>query len=208
MSVQLVIADPHLIVREGLRALLELTGEFRVIGEANNGREAIALCDSLQPDVVITEIALPELSGTALVRELRRCKPSVRVIVLTMYKNQELVGEVLHAGAAGYLPKSCSSSELTLAIRSAVQGAIYAPASVATEVLNLLASEPTERGTLTCREMEVLRLIVRGLSNQALAHRLNLSIHTVRVHRSSIMRKLGVHSATELMGKAFEQGFF
>jgi len=204
--IRVILADDHRVLREGLRALLEESGEIEVVGEAQDGYEAVDLAAELQPDVVVMDIAMPRLNGIDATRAVRQRAPGTRVVVLTMYDSPEYVSEILKAGAWSYVTKDAAWSDLLQAIRFAKAGAkVILPGSAA-DGLDLLGAPLPDEIDLTPREREVLQLLARGLTNAAVAEQLSLSLHTVRSHRSSIMRKLGVHNAAELVGAALRRG--
>jgi DNA-binding NarL/FixJ family response regulator len=207
--VKVLLADDHTMLREGLRAMLVQSGQVHVVGEAQDGYQAVAMTEQLHPDVVVMDIAMPNLNGIEATRVIHQKHPNIKILILTMYETEEYVSEVLKAGATGYVTKEAAGEELLHAILSVIKGAVFLQSSKAASVLRQFLKE-TQDGTvvenLTPRELEILRFIGNGLSNQAIATQLNLSIHTVRAHRSNIMRKLGVHNGAELVSQAVQKG--
>jgi DNA-binding NarL/FixJ family response regulator len=207
--VKVLLADDHRMLREGLRAMLDQSGQVQVVGEAQDGNQAVAMTEQLQPDVVVMDIAMPNLNGIEATRVIRQKHPNIKILILTMYETEEYVSEVLKAGATGYVTKEAAGEELLQAILSVVKGAVFLQSSMAASVLGQVLKETQEETAaeeLTPRELAILRLIGNGMNNRALAAHLNLSIHTVRAHRSSIMRKLGVHNGAELVSQAVQKG--
>jgi DNA-binding NarL/FixJ family response regulator len=189
-----------------LRSLLEESGEVQVVGEAADGYQALDMVAELRPDVVVMDIAMPRLNGIDATRAVRQRSPGTRVVVLTMYDSAEYVAEILKAGAWCYVTKDAAWSDLLQAIRYAKAGAKVILPGSAVHGQDLLGDGLSGEVGLTPREQEVLHLLARGLTNVETAEHLSLSLHTVRAHRSSIMRKLGVHNAAELVNAAMRRG--
>jgi DNA-binding NarL/FixJ family response regulator len=209
MPVKVLLADDHRMVREGLRTLLEQSGQVQVVGEAQDGVQAVAMAEQLKPDVVVMDIAMPHLNGIEATRAIRQQNPAMKIVILTMYETEEYVSAVLKAGATCYVTKEAAGEELLQAIQSAVKGAVFLQSTVAAAAMDQVLNpspETNQAGELTPRELEILRFIGQGLNNRALAAQLNVSLHTVRAHRSSIMRKLDVHNAAELVSHAIQKG--
>lgn len=204
--IRVLLVDDHQVVRSGLRAFLSVFDEFEFVGEAANGREALAICPQCKPDVVLMDLLMPEMNGAEATREIRKLCPHIQVVVLTSFREETLVEEALKAGAIGYLLKDVTADELAEAIHAAVKGKpTLAPE--ATEAL-IHASMKTA-GTapeLTDREMDVLRLMVAGDSNPEIARKLVVSLSTVKFHVSSILSKLDVGSRTEAVSMALQEG--
>jgi NarL family two-component system response regulator LiaR len=195
--IQVIIVDDHLIVREGLAALLEAFPDLMLAGEAATGEEAIELCDRVQPDVVLMDLLMPGMGGINAIRAIRQKQPAVQILVLTSYKEKEYVRGALEAGAIGYLLKNLSAAELAQAIRSASVGEPTV-AMEATRTLIDVVTEPIMPGAdLTERERQVLALLAHGLSNTQIALQLELSPSTIKNHISRIFSKLGVATRTE-----------
>jgi NarL family two-component system response regulator LiaR len=205
-QIRVVIVDDHRVVRSGLSAFLEGFGEFDLVGEAENGREAVALCERLRPDVVLMDLVMPELDGAAATRALRERCPQIRVIALTSYENDELVKGALEAGAIGYLLKNVSADELAGAIRAARAGRPTLAGEAARVLIRATSRTRTPGDDLTAREREVLGLMAKGMSNNDIADRLVVERSTVKFHVSGILSKLGVESRTEAVVVALQHG--
>ncbi len=209
--ISLLLADDHPIVRYGLRALLEAESDFRVVGEAQEGPEAVEQVERLQPDVLVLDLMMPGLNGLEVTRQAGQCSPRTRVIILSMYASEAYVLEALKNGAAGYVLKKSSPDELVRAIRAVVAGELFLSRSLsqhAIEVYQQKAQEappdPYER--LTNREREVLYLTAEGHTSSEIGARLSISPRTVEMHRSHMMRKLGLSSQPEVIRYAFQRG--
>ena len=200
----LLLVDDHTILREGLRALLELQPDLHVAGEASTFEEAIELADSLQPDVVLTDIGLPGRSGLLLVRELRKVCPAARIVLLTAHASEEYIRAGLDAKADGYVLKDSGHAELIAAIRAVATGQQFLCKEVASRVLATYlhkgeagaAHDPLR--SVTARERQVLTRIASGHSNKLVARELNLSVKTIEKHRANLMRKLSLHNAADI----------
>ena len=206
--IRVLVVDDHAILREGIRSLLERSDDIAVVGEAGNGAEALALVEALHPDIVLMDLAMPEMDGLEATRRLHQHHPEVKVLILTQHDNQEYIAPALQAGAVGYVLKRSGGREVIAAIRQVhEQGAFLQPA-VAREVIRDYAAAgsggvaPAAR--LTEREREVLRLVVEGKSNKEIAQLLVISPKTASVHRTNIMEKLGVRNSAELVRYAIE----
>ncbi len=200
--IKLLIVDDHSVVRSGLSAFLMVYDDFELLGEASNGKEAVDMCGRLNPDVVLMDLVMPEMDGADATKQIREKYPHIQVIVLTSFKEDNLVERALQAGAIGYLLKNISADELASAIRSAKRGQpTLAPE--ATKILIKASSRTHEPGhDLTEREKEVLKMMIEGLSNPEIAERLIVSKSTVKFHVSSILSKMGVTSRTEAVSMA------
>jgi two-component system, NarL family, response regulator NreC len=210
--VRILIADDHTLVRCGLRRILEERPDFSVIAETGSGLEAIELARAHCPDVAIVDIAMKELNGIETIEELLRVSRRTAVLVLSMYSDERYVMRAVKAGARGYLLKDSVEDDLIRAILSVQRGTAFFSPAIARlfqpgENRLSRATEVEDRyDTLTERERQVYHLIAEGNSNKEIAHRLNLSLHTVETHRSRIMEKLDVHSAAELVLSAVRRG--
>jgi DNA-binding NarL/FixJ family response regulator len=210
--IRVLIADDHAIVREGVRALLTLSDDMTVVGEAANGREAIELAGRLRPDVILMDIAMPGLGGLEATIEIRRENPDAKILVLTQYEDREYVRRFLKAGASGYVLKKAAGSELTAAIRAVHRGGLVLDPEVAREAMRDQAGSAATGGVadpydaLTDREKQVLKLVAEGHSNKDVAEQLGISVKTAMSHREHIMQKLDLHSRTELIRFAIQQG--
>lgn len=211
-KIRVLIADDHAVLRDGLRALLGMYDDIEVVGEAEDGMEAIEKTIQLQPDIVLMDIAMPRLGGLEATLELRQRKLPTRVLVLTQYDSKEYVFQMLKAGAAGYILKKAAGVELASAIRSVHAGQSFLYPSVAKTVIDRYLhegeSDETERqlDQLSDREKEVLKLLAEGQSNAEIAGLLCLSVKTVMSHRASIMEKLDIHNRTDLVKFAIRAG--
>jgi DNA-binding NarL/FixJ family response regulator len=203
-TLRILLVDDHTILREGLRAVLELQPDFSVIGEASTFERAVELATTLQPDVVLTDIGLPGRSGLLLVRELRKVAPSARVVLLTAHCSEEYIRAGLDACADGYVLKDCGHGELATAIRTVATGQHFLCKSVASQVLSTYVHRGTQRvkqdplQSVTSRERQLLTRIASGNSNKAIARELKLSVKTVEKHRANLMRKLELHNAADI----------
>lgn len=203
--IRVMIVDDHAVVRGGLSKFLQVHKDLELVGEAENGKEAIRLAEQLRPDVVLMDLKMPEMDGVAATRELRQRHPNTRVLVLTSFAEDNMVQGALQAGATGYLLKNVSVSELATAIRAAHAGRMTL-SSEATEALVHAAAHPiVPADELTEREREVLALMVDGLSNQEIADRLFLSLGTVKFHAGNIYSKLGVDSRVAAVTMAIQR---
>ncbi|RLC94056.1 MAG: DNA-binding response regulator [Chloroflexi bacterium] len=212
-SVRVLIADDHAVVREGTRRILEAEEGIEVVAEAADGREAVRLATELRPDVAIMDIAMPNVDGIEATRQIKSLCPSISVLVLSAYDDDQFVFSLLEAGAAGYLLKDIRARQLVDAVRAVHAGESVLHPAVARKVLNRFVSttdkvkerEPME--TLSEREKEILRLATRGLSNREIADELCLSVRTVQGHLTHIFNKLQVGSRTEAVVRGLKEGW-
>jgi two-component system response regulator NreC len=202
-AVRVLLADDHKIVREGVRRLLEATGDIAVVAEADDGRQAVALAAEARPDVVVTDVAMPGLNGIDATAEIRAADPAAKVVIVSVHTDPKIVSRCLSAGAAPYVPKAGSVEELSRAIRTVARGQIYLSPRVADAVL---ARPIGASQVLSAREREMLRLIAEGLSLKECAARLHLSVKTIEAHRRSIMSKTGLDSVAGLTRYAIREG--
>jgi DNA-binding NarL/FixJ family response regulator len=200
-TISVLLADDHALVRRGFRRLLEDDPAITVVGEASNGDEAIRLAGELKPRVVVMDSAMPGTSGLAATRAILAGAPATAVLMLSMHSEQTLVRQAMEAGARGYILKNALDLDLAAAVRRVAAGETVLDAALVRD-----AARGGERNRLTPRELEVLQLICDGLSNRAIAARLDLSINTVAVHRANIMSALGVHKTAELVVYAIQHG--
>lgn len=211
-AIRLLLADDHAVVRSGLRLLLESQPDMVIIGEAENGEEAIRRTKELGPDVVLMDIEMPGINGIEATRRIKGQSPATAVLALTMYEDDQYFFEMLRAGAAGYVPKRAAPDELASAIRAVSRGDVFIHPSLAGRLVQdyLLRRDTDEQeppiDDLTPREQEVLTLIAEGLSNGEIAERLVISIKTVDRHRENIMRKLNLHNRVDLVKYALRKG--
>lgn len=199
--ITVLIADDHSLVRRGFRRMLEDDPAVEVVGEASDGDEAVRLSRTLEPAVVIMDVAMPGTSGLAATRRILRDRPGAAVLMLSMHSEDTLVRQALDAGARGYILKSALDLDLAAAVKRAAAGeTVLDPRLARTDVLK------GDRGGLTARELEVLQLICEGRSNREIAAALDLSVNTVAVHRANIMNTLGIHKTAELVVYAMRNG--
>ncbi len=211
-SIRVLIADDHAIVRDGVRALLALSEDITVVGEAANGQQAVELARALRPDVILMDIAMPGLGGLEATIEIRKDNPEAKILVLTQYEDREYIRRFLKAGVSGYVLKKAAGSELTTAIRAVSRGGLVLDPDVARGAMREpggpaaadQAADPYD--ALTDREKQVLKLVAEGHSNKDVAEFLDISVKTAMSHREHIMRKLDLHSRTDLIKFAIQQG--
>ncbi len=212
MTIRILLADDHKIVREGTRQLLEQSDDLVVVAEAATGEAAVQLCEELRPDVVVMDVHLPGINGIEATKLIRSKYPSVRVVVLSAYDDDRYVFPLLDAGANGYLLKTTSGANLADAIRSVYKGEMVLDPQISGKVIGRLAhlrayrAGATPEG-LTERELDVLRAVARGKSNKEIGEALGISTNTVQVHLRNIFGKLGVGDRTEAVAYAIRQGW-
>jgi len=210
-KIKVLLAEDHVIVREGTRELIQHEPDMEVIGEASDGEEAIELADKLRPDVVIMDIAMPKLNGIEATKRIKALHPTTAVLILTAYDNDQYIFALVEAGAAGYLLKNVRGHELIDAVRAVYAGESVLYPTVARRILDHLKSPtPTESQTiesLSGRETEVLKLAAKGISNKDIAQQLFISPRTVQVHLGNIFNKLGVASRTEAVLYGLRRGW-
>ena len=227
--VRVVLADDHDILRQGLKLLLSLHSELRVVGEARTGQEVVEVARSLQPDIVVMDISMPELDGLEACRIIRRRQSATQVLILTMHESEEYFLQALRVGAAGYLVKKAAPAELHTAILTVARGGVFLYPGLAKALVRAYLEKPAtsfatpspssgsqeslkaqklaeELEVLTPRELEVLTLVAEGFTNQEIADRLTLSIKTVQAHRANVMEKLGLRDITHLVRFALRHG--
>ncbi len=205
--IRILLVDDHAVVRQGFRMILGAQPDMEIVGEAGNGREAISQAAELQPDVVVMDVAMPELNGIEATRRIAESSPRVRVLALSMHKDSVYVREILRAGAKGYLLKESIDVDLLTAVRAVAKGDGYLSPAVSDAVLTDYRKHVTDPlDLLSSREREVLQLIAEGKTNKEIAGALNLSVYTVDAHRGRIMDKLNLHSAGELVRFAVRKG--
>jgi two-component system, NarL family, response regulator LiaR len=204
--ISVLIADDHPFVRHGLRTYLETLDDLEVVGEACDGAEAVELAGRLLPEVVLMDLVMPELDGVEATRAIRAASPATKVIVLTSFDNDEKVFPAIKAGAAGYLLKDVHPAELAEAVRKASRGEALLAPSVAARLMQEVSGERPAAADLTERELEVLRLIARGMSNKLIARELVVSEKTVKTHVSNILAKLHLADRTQAALYAVREG--
>lgn len=210
MVIRVVLADDHALVRQGIRSLLEKLDDIEVVGEASDGREALELSKTTQPDIAFMDIAMPGLNGLEAVTRMKKECPIARVIMLSMHAGEEYFQQALDSGAAGYLLKDADRRELELAIRTVIRGDIYLTPAVAKYAVDAYRQrkEGDQRplACLSSRQKEILQLIAEGYANKEIAQRLNLSPRTVETHRAELMERLDIHDVPGLVKIALRAG--
>jgi two-component system, NarL family, nitrate/nitrite response regulator NarL len=209
--IRVLIADDHAVVREGIRRVLGTEADFEIVGEAVNGSDAVSLTRELEPDVIILDLSMPELSGFEAAERIRSTAAATRILILSIHDHEEYVARSIRAGAHGYLRKDSSPAELRAAVRSIGQGNSYfakpeARALFANMDSNTLSPQPGGFAELTSREREVLSEIARGRSNKEIAAQFSISVRTVESHRETLMRKLGIRGTAALTRFAIAHG--
>lgn len=208
--IRVLLADDHTLVRAGLRKLLESLPEVEVVGEADDGRKALVLAAELQPDMVLMDLSMPGLNGLEATARLTKSWPKMRVLVLSMYQNEEYVRQALRNGAAAYLLKDAAPRELAQALQAVLAGETYLSPSVSKSVAGgdtrALRNTPAPSEQLTPRQLDVLRLVAEGLSSKEIARQLDVSVKTVDSHRTSLMKQLDIHEVTGLVRYAIRTG--
>lgn len=212
MTTRILIVDDHEVLRAGLRLLLETVTDFEVVGEAANGEEGLALAEALKPNVVVMDVTMPNMNGVEATQILKSKMPQIAVLALTIHEGQEYFFQMLQAGASGYVPKRAAADVLIQAIKHVAQGNVF----IEPQIAKLLVSdylqrveegaEPEGMDGLSEREQEVLTLIAEDSTNQEIANTLQISVKTVERHRENIMRKLNLHTRTELVKYAIRKG--
>src|ERR1019366_7806212 len=201
--IRILLADDHAVVRHGFKMILSAQTDMEIVGEAGNGREAVDLAAELRPDVVVMDVAMPELNGIEATRRLTAANPHIRVIALSMHKDSVYVREILRAGARGYLLKDSGPADLVAAVRAIASGEGYLSPAVSDDYRKHVTN-PID--LLSSREREVLQMLAEGKTNKEIAVVLNLSVYTVDAHRGRIMEKLNLHSINELVRFAVRNG--
>ena len=209
---RILIADDHTILRAGIRALLDAQPEFEVVGEVDNGKDAVHYAGQLKPQLIISDLSMPKSNGTEAIQRIKNRYPEIKILVLTVHKTEEYVHTALKAGASGYLLKDDTSDELINACNNVLAGKTHLSSSVCGNVvLGYLAEPnsekiPSSTDLLTTREREVMKLIAEGHRNKDVAQYLSISLKTVEKHRSNLMKKLTLHSASEITSYAIRNG--
>lgn len=211
MSINVFLADDHKFIRDGLRTLLEKHPAIKIVGEAEDGRVAVRMVNTLKPDIVILDVAMPELNGIEAARQIIADHPDIKIIALSMHSDRRFVAEMLKAGASAYLSKDYVFDELESVIRTVVADKIYLSPDISGVVVEnyvrqTAKPEPSAFSVLSDREREVLQLLAEGKTAKEIAEELNVSIKTVETHRTNIMNKLDIHRLAELTKYAVREG--
>ena len=212
MTVKVVLAEDHTMVRAGVRALLEAAEGITVVGEASDGREAVKLVHNLEPHVVVMDVAMPKLNGIEATRQIHKERPETRIIILSMHGDRQYIFEALRAGASAYLLKDAAFGELLTAMEAVVAGRTYLSPAVSSVALDDYVhrvrsdAEPGGIDKLSAREREVLQLIAESKTSAEIGRSLHISVHTVDTHRRKIMEKLDIHSVVDLVKFAIRNG--
>lgn len=213
-KITILLAENHVVVRESIRRFLEREANFEVVGEAGDGEEAVQMASQLKPDVIVMDISMPKLNGIEATKQIKALQPSAVILILTAYDYEQYIFPLLEAGAAGYLLKDVSSRELVSAIQTVHKGEAVLHPAVARKVMERLRQTKVEStgeralDLLTEREITILKMAARGMSNSDIAQELHLSVRTIESHLGSIFNKLGVGSRTEAVIQAMKKGWF
>ena len=208
-TIKVLVADDHALVRKGIEAILNQEPDIEVVGEATDGRQAVSLTQKVKPDIVLMDISMPKLNGLEATRQIKHNLPGIKVIVFTMYTDEEYIFNMFKAGSSGYVLKQSVPTELISAIREVSKGNSYLSPLISTKVIeHYIHSREDADGyeTLTHREKEVLQLIAEGLTNREISEELNLSIKTIGTHRTNLMRKLSINNIAGLTRYAIRKG--
>ncbi len=211
-KIRILLSDDHLILREGIRSLLQRTPDIEVVGEADDGEDAVAKADQLLPDVVLMDITMPRLNGPEATRRIKAKHPEIKVLILTIHDSGEYLAEMLQAGASGYIVKTTAAGELVAAIRAVHEGNVYLYPSIARMLVEdylhkvTTGEEKDSYEGLTSREREILVYVADDKKNKEIADLLGISVRTVQAHRTNLMDKLGAHDRTELVKYAVKHG--
>jgi two-component system response regulator NreC len=212
MPTRILIVDDHAVVRAGIRMLLETEADFEIVGEGETGDDAVRLAAALKPDVILMDVSMPVLDGVEATRQIKAVVPTTEVLALTIHEGQDYFFQMLKAGASGYVPKRTAPEELLRAIRIVAQGDVFLEPRIAKDLVSDYLTRVREGvqhdsyDGLTEREREILVHIAEDETNQAIANSLNVSVNTVERHRENIMRKLNLHTRTELVKYALRKG--
>ena len=211
MSISIVVADDHQVVRDGIRALLTEERDFDVVAEAQNGLEAIHVVEELKPDILVVDVMMPDLNGLEVIRQVRRTSLNTRVVVLSMYNNEEFVLEALRSGALGYVLKQSPSTELIQAVHAAAGNAHFLSPSLSERAIQAYLSQTDSKPadayySLTSRERQVFQLSAEGMTSKQISEHLSISYRTVETHRAHARSKLGIRTHSELVQYAIKLG--
>lgn len=212
MDVKIIIADDHAVLRDGLKMALHTENSFRVIAETDNGLKAVELTSKLKPDIVILDVNMPELNGIETAKEIKKLNPEVKILMLTMYEDEDYILESYRSGIDGYIFKMADMEEFLLAVRTIAGGKNYFHSIASNVILGKMKEQKTlsdaKRPTLTKRESEIVKLIVDGYTSQEIAEKLFISYFTVGKHRKNILAKLNLKNTAELVRYCLERKFF
>ena len=209
---RIIITEDHTILRQGLRVLLSSDPDFKIVGEAEDGRESVRLAEALSPDLILMDLSMPKMTGIEAISEIKKRSTDIKIVVLTVHGGEEYVLSALEAGADGYVLKDANRDELTTAIRKVLEGKRYLSPDVSGKVIEgylegkTALRKKTSWDTLTPREREILKLIAEGYKNREMAEALFISPKTVQKHRANLMEKLDLHNAVALTVFAIEKG--
>ncbi len=211
-KLRIFLADDHVMVRTGLKTLIDAEKDMEVIGEASDGQTALKKAAELRPDVAVMDISLPQLSGTQATQKLKQACPEIHVLALTVHEDKSYLREVLEAGASGYVLKRAAAEDLIRAIRLVAGGSVYLDPHMAGSIVGTLIRKRSSKhllhgNHLSDRETEVLRLIAKGYSNKEIAAQLNLSVKTIETYKTRSMDKVGLRSRTDIVRYAYHQGW-
>ncbi len=204
-KIRVLIADDHLVVREGLEAMLHSSDEFEIVGQAIDGLETLRLVEELHPDVVLIDVQMPKMDGIEATRRIMQQSPTTQVVILSSFDEEEYIYKAIQAGARGYILKDIDLHALLDVVRSAARGESVLPPAIATKLVEHISAQRTQ-ASLTQREQEVLRLLAKGLRNKEIASQLNITERTAKSHVANIITKLGVNSRTEAVSRALKEG--
>jgi DNA-binding NarL/FixJ family response regulator len=212
-KLRIFLAEDHTVVREGLKLLVNTQADMEVIGEAGDGRTALQKAKDLQPDVVVMDVAMPELSGDQAAQQLKQAIPEIKILALSVHEDKSYLHRLLQAGASGYVLKRAAAEELINAIRVVAEGGVYLDPSLASKFVNGFLQNPARNSpgrenALSTREDEVIRQIAEGYSNKEIAADLDISVKTVETYKARAMEKLGLHSRAEIVRFALQSGWF
>ena len=207
-KIRVLLADDHILIRAGVRSLLENIEGTEVVAEASDGREALELVKQHSPDILVTDIAMPGLNGLEAISRLKKSNFNLHIIILSMHTSEEYVREALRVGASGYVVKGADPSELELAVKSVMRGEIYLSPAISKSIVSHFLQQPPGEAEhdLTSRQREILQLIAEGQTTKDIARLLDLSIKTIETHRTDLMKRLDIHDVTGLVRYAIRRG--
>ncbi len=212
-KINIVLADDHVLVRNGIKAMLESDKEINVVGEASNGAEALDVAKALKPDIIVLDIRMPEMTGLEAAAQMMKYAPQTKAVILSMHDSDEYVGQALDAGAYGYILKDTDKNEFIKALKQVYKGSKYFSGGVSNVLANRLLnpaatvrkSNVEDRYHLTKKEKEILSRVVDGKQNKEISESLDISVRTIETHRFNIMKKLGVNNAIDMVNKTIKE---